>query len=135
MLAARSGHWWVAAAMRTIAAAAIVGCSAAAAQTLTTGPFNDLAGLDAALKRGVATKADVRRIFGPPNGGGAARFFSFGGDEREIWYYEDIEATGMKAVDGVMKIQMRQQMLVVMFKNERVDGYLWTSNRDSGEAR
>lgn len=135
MLAARFWHWLVVASMRTIAATAIVGCVAAAAPTVTTGPFNDLAGLDAALKRGVATKADVRRIFGPPNGGGAARFFSFGGDEREIWYYEDIEATGMKSVAGVMKIQMRQQMLVVMFKDGRVDGYLWTSNRGTGEVK
>lgn len=107
----------------------------AAPQSLSTGPFNDLAGLDSALKRGIATRADIRRVFGPPNGSGAARFFSFGGDEREIWYYEDIEATGMKSVAGVMNVQMRQQMLVVMFKAERVDGYLWTSNREAAEIK
>ena len=127
-----SGLWRLVAAS-AIALAEIT--SMATAQTVTTGAFKDLAGLDAALKRGVATKADVRRTFGIPNGGGAARFYSFGGDEREIWYYEDIEATGAKSVDGVLKFQMRQQMLVVMFKADRVDGYLWTSNRETANVK
>jgi len=130
MLAAQFRHCLALASACTIAVAVIASCSVTSSQTVTTGPFNDLAGLDAALKRGVTTKAEVRRIFGAPNGSGAARFLSFGGDEGEIWYYEDIEATGTKSVDGVLKFQMRQQMLVVMFKAERVDGYLWTSNRD-----
>ena len=52
-----------------------------------------------------------------------------------IWYYGRHRPWGMKSAAGVMKIQMRQQMLVVMFKDERVDGYLWTSNRDTGEVR
>jgi hypothetical protein len=124
-----------AAAACALALAAAVPPGLATAQTVTTGPFRDLAGLDAALQRGVATKADVRRTFGIPNGGGAARFFSFGGDERELWYYEDIEATGVTSADGVMKFRMRQQMLIVMFKSDRVDGYLWTSNRDTAEAK
>jgi hypothetical protein len=135
MPATKLRHRLAAATASAVAVASLAVCGGAIAQTVTTGPFNDLAKLESALKRGVATKADVRRTFGAPNGSGAARFFSFGGDEREIWYYEDIEATGANSVDGVLKFQMRQQMLVVLFKGERVDGYLWTSNRDTAEVK
>ncbi len=117
------------AALAAVASVLLCACAAPPSTTLTTGPFRDLAGLDAALQRNVATKADIRSVFGVPNGGGAACFFSFGGDEREIWYYEDIEATGITASQGVMQMQMRQQILVVMFKGDRVDAYLWTSNK------
>ena len=135
MIASRRRYCLVAATACVSAIAATATCGCAAPPAVTTGAFHDLAGLDAALIRGVATKADVRRTFGVPNGGGAARFFTDGGDEREIWYYEDIEATGVASAGGVMKFQFRQQMLVVMFKAGRVDGYLWTSNKDGAQVK
>jgi hypothetical protein len=101
---------------------------AASAQVATSGPFRDLSSIESALMRGVTTQAQVRSRFGEPNGAGAARFASQGGDEREIWYYEDIEVTGAKSVAGVVKADLRQQFLLVIFKGSVVDGYLWTSN-------
>src|SRR5512134_686289 len=107
----------------------------AAAQTVGTGAFRNLAGIEKSLVRGATTKAQVRTQFGIPNGSGAARFFTLGGDEREIWYYEDIEATGATSADEVMRLEMRQQLLIVMFKGELVDSYLWTTNSGTAEAK
>lgn len=110
------------------AVAAAVGPMRAAAQTLATGAFRNLSAIETTLLRGVTTKAEVRKQLGIPNGNGAARFFTLGGKEGEIWYYEDIEMTNMTSGDQAMRIDMRQQILIVLFKGDVVDGYLWTSN-------
>lgn len=107
----------------------------ALAQTASTGAFRNLGAIEATLLRGVTSKADVRRELGIPNGSGAARFAYVGNDEREIWYYEDIAMTGAKSVDKVLRMDMRQQILLVIFKGEVVDGYLWTSNSGAGSVR
>jgi hypothetical protein len=105
------------------------------AQTASSGAFRNLSAIEATLMRGVTTKAEVRRQLGVPNGSGAARFAHVGDDEREIWYYEDVAITGAKSADQVMKMDMRQQILLVLFKGEVVDGYLWTSNSGTGSVR
>lgn len=105
------------------------------AQTASSGAFRDLTAIETTLLRGVTTKVEVRRQLGVPNGSGAARFAHLGSDEREIWYYEDIAMTGAKSADQVMKVEMRQQILLVLFKGEIVDGYLWTSNSGTGSVR
>jgi hypothetical protein len=107
----------------------------ALAQTASSGAFRNLSAIEATLIRGVTTKAEVRRQLGVPNGSGAARFAHVGDDEREIWYYEDVAITGAKSADQVMKMDMRQQILLVLFKGEVVDGYLWTSNSGTGSVR
>ena len=117
----------------TLAAAMLL--QPVAAQTVTTGAFRNLSAIETTLLRGVTTKATVRNLLGIPNGSGAARFASLGGDEREIWYYEDIEVTGAKAVEQTVKMEMRQQILLVLFKGEAVDGYLWTSNSGTAAIR
>lgn len=108
---------------------------AASAQVASSGPFRDLSSIESALQRGVTTPAQVRSRFGEPNGAGAARFATLGGDEREIWYYEDIEMSDAKSVAGVMKVELRQQILLVIFKGGVVDGYLWTSNAGTASSR
>jgi hypothetical protein len=105
------------------------------AQSASSGAFRNLSAIETTLLRGVTTKAEVRRQLGVPNGSGAARFAHVGDDEREIWYYEDVAITGAKSADQVMKMDMRQQILLVLFKGEVVDGYLWTSNSGTGSAR
>lgn len=107
----------------------------ASAQVASTGPFRDLSSIESALQRGVTTPAQVRSRFGEPNGAGAARFASVGGDEREIWYYEDIELTGAKAEGSIVRADLRQQILLVIFKGGVVDGYLWTSNAGTASSR
>jgi len=105
------------------------------AQTTASGAFRNLAAIETTLVRGVTTKADVRRQLGIPNGSGAARFAHVGDDEREIWYYEDVAITGAKSAEQVMKVDMRQQIILVLFKGEVVDGYLWTSNSGAASVR
>jgi hypothetical protein len=107
----------------------------ASAQLVSSGAFRDLSSIESSLQRGVTTQAQVRNRLGEPNGAGAARFASQGGDEREIWYYEDIELTGAKSGAGVVKADLRQQILLVIFKGGVVDGYLWTSNAGGASLR
>lgn len=119
----------------TVSLAATVLLQPVVAQTIASGAFRNLSAIEATLMRGVTTKAETRKQLGIPNGSGAARFASLGGDEREIWYYEDVELTGIKSGDEVMKMDMRQQILLVIFKGEVVDGYLWTSNSGAASVR
>lgn len=105
------------------------------AQTASTGAFRDLSSIEASLLRSVTTKVEVRKQLGIANGSGGARFAVLGGEELEIWYCEDIELTGAKLANQLMKIDMRQQILLVIFKGQLVDGYLWTSNAGTGSVR
>lgn len=132
----------IAACAMALAGAVAPRSAAAQAQGVTTGAFRDTAAIESGLLRGVTTKAAVRSLLGIPSGSGAARFASLGGDEREIWYYEDIEVTGVSAADkgtpspdNAMRMDMRQQILLVLFKGGVVDGYLWSSNSGTAAVR
>lgn len=105
----------------------------ASAQTLSTGAFRDLSAIEKVLRRGVTRRDEVRQRFGEPNGTGAWRFAVLGDDECQVWYYEDLELTGTRAAQPVVELQMRQQILMVVFKGEVVDGYMWTSNAGRAE--
>ena len=118
-----------------IALSSVVLPLVASAQISSTGPFRDVFSIESALLRGITTQAQVRSRLGEPNGAGAARFASMGGDEREIWYFEDIELTGAKSAGNVVKADLRQQILLVIFKEGVVDGYLWTSNAGRASIR
>jgi hypothetical protein len=111
-----------------LAVAAAVVLAPAAAQTMGTGAFRNLSAIETTLLRGVTTKAEVRQQLGIPNGSGAGRWYTLGGDEREIWYYEDFELTSISSGEMGMRVDLRQQLLLVMFKGNVVDGYLWYSN-------
>lgn len=104
-------------------------------ESANTGAFRNLNSVESTLLRGVTSKAEVRRELGIPNGSGATQFASLGGDVREIWYYEDIALTGVRSVDKDLRIDMRQQILLVIFKGEMVDGYMWTSNSGAVSAQ
>jgi hypothetical protein len=118
-----------------LAFTAAVVLTPAAAQTMGTGAFRNLSAIETTLLRGVTTKAEVRKQLGIPNGSGAGRWYTLGGDEREIWYYEDIEMTSLSSGETGMRIDLRQQILLVMFKGNIVDGYLWTSNSGTAAAQ
>ena len=98
----------------------------------STGVFLKLDQLETQLERGKSTKDDVSRLLGHPNGSGHAAFPLLE-TVHEIWYYEDLEVTDTKSQARVLNVQIRQQILMVFFKGERFDGFLWTSN--SGAAR
>lgn len=99
-----------------------------------TGAFRALDQLESQLERGMSTKDDVERLLGSPNGTGHAAF-PFLENGHEIWYYADVKLTGMEPQGGVIDMEFRQQILMVFFKGERFDGFLWTSNSLSTEVK
>ena len=74
------------------------------------------------LQRGVSTMEDVRGIFGEPQGSGGF-LFPIGIGEGPIWFYESIK---IDASSG--KFELRQEFVLVFFKEGRFDGYLWFSD-------
>ena len=114
----------------------LVLASAASAQTFGTGTFPNTGSIEEQLRRGVSTKAEVQRLLGVPNGTGggdmarpaAVAVPALGEGPREIWYYDDIEITDMRSGEGATTFNLRQQILLVFFKGDIFDGYLWTTN-------
>ena len=111
----------------------------AQATAIGTGAFPKATAIEAQLKRGVSTRADVQRVLGVPNGSGGALLPGFGArseqlDAYQLWYYEDIEITEMKSQGEVLNMKMRQQILAVFFKDEVFHGYFWTSNAGAAQA-
>lgn len=98
-----------------------------------TGVFPDAGLVEHSLVRGESTRADVQRLLGIPNGGGGALLPGYGADSEnlepyDIWYYEDIETGEMKSKEGAMIMDLRQQILMIFFKEDKFHGYFWTSN-------
>lgn len=104
-------------------ATALAGCAGQA----TTGPFTQVGRIESELTRGVSTKMDVRRVLGTPKGIGAT---SLPPDHRlrELWYYEDIKLTDVKAMGaGEISAKAQQQILLVTFDKGVFDGFIWYS--------
>lgn len=115
-----------------LAALALAGC--VPAPTMGTGAFRDAARATQTLVRGVSTKDDVEHLLGVPNGEGAALFWNQPSPD-DIWYYEDDRTSGGELrLDGV-HAQVRQQILIVFFKGNRFDGYVWSDNSVAAGAR
>ena len=127
-----------------IGTALVAACTALAlfispvhAQTVGTGAFVKTAAIDKELRRGVSTKTDVQKLLGIPSGTGQLNWMlppgesppPLGAGPRNIWFYNDITATDMEqSEDGVITMKSRMQILLVFFKGDLFDGYLWTSN-------
>jgi len=94
---------------------------------VTTGPFTQVARLGKDLQRGSSTKMDVQRVLGVPKGFGSA-VFPLDPTVREVWYYDDIEVIGAQSEGGVIRANMRQQIITVFFKDGIFDGFMWFSN-------
>ncbi len=89
------------------------------------------------LVRNKSTKVDVLKVLGEPDGTG-----SFGGwrgvrgprhsklRPLEVWYYEDNKAS-------MMGLSLRQELrvMLIFFKGELFDGYMWFANTTSGGIR
>lgn len=84
-------------------------------------PAFNTAALTTTLKRGVSTVADVRKALGEPTGLGGFLTSITGHDT--VWYYESIK---VDASDP--KPELQQDVLLVFFKADRFDGYLWFSD-------
>ena len=93
-----------------------------------TGAFRNAALVPTHLHRGVSTKTDAQALLGVPNGVGSSLFRNVAGGQRNIWYYEDDEATEMTAKGNLLVMALRQQLLLLFFKGDMFDGYLWVTN-------
>ncbi len=115
-----------------------------------SGAFRAAPAIEAQLKRGVSTRADVQRLLGVPNGSGAALLPAPGFDrdrvikaaeggassapdflQREIWFYEDVSMTDLTSTGSGYVAKLRQQLLMIFFKGDLFDGFFWTSNSAS----
>lgn len=126
-----SRRWFVFALLWVLIPMFLIGC---APKRVTTGAFTQVARIESEFKRGVSKKEDVQRVLGPPKGGGSA-IFPPDRRLREVWFYEDIEvlnATSPKP--GILKVDVRQQILLVFFDEGVFDGYMWFSNATKAKA-
>jgi hypothetical protein len=74
---------------------------------------------------------DVRRVLGEPTGSGAVFLASVQKSPQEIWFYQDIELTDIKSSPGQLDLKVRQQILVVIVRDQLFDGFMWFSNADA----
>jgi hypothetical protein len=82
--------------------------------------FNNAA-LTTTLQRGVSSAADVKKALGEPEGSGGF-LFPTDTELRTVWFYEKVKVV----ITGQPDIQ--QDVLLVFFKEERFDGFLWFSD-------
>lgn len=112
-----------------VCASAFAGCAASA----TTGAFVPVDRIEKELHRRTSTKTDVQRVLGTPKGYGSM-VFPQDHRELEVWYYEDITVTdARRAGEGLIRAEVRQQILLVTFDKSTLDGFIWFTN--AGQAR
>jgi len=96
-----------------------------AVHTVKSQAFSKLDQLETELKRGVSTKADVITLLGEPDGSGGAQFPT-ASYENDVWYYEASRAS---------LSNMDQNILLVYFREEVFDGFMWFSNNADVDMR
>ncbi len=111
----------------------VAGC---AVQSAKTQAFSRIDQIESDLQRGITTKADVLLLLGEPDGAGALGGFDAlrapgGAANGPIisWYYESSDASLLGG------LELRQDILLVFFEGDTVDGFLWFSNQSKGEMR
>ena len=94
----------------------VAGC---AAPTITVGYRAQTQNLDRLISE-KSTAADVRAALGEPRGHGRARYTR---DQplRKVWFYEFIQMKGD---------QVGVNILLVFFRGDRYEGYLWFSAKE-----
>lgn len=109
----------------------LAGCAGTPQRVATTDVFHDTGLLETQLKRGESTAKDIERLLGKPTGSGAVLLSSIGPSPEELWFYQDMEMTGIKSSAGVLQVEFRQQVLVVLVRDGLFDGFMWFSNSDA----
>ena len=119
---------------RGVIAGALLALLAAgcATQTTKTQAFSRIDQIESDLQRGVTTKGDVLLLLGEPDGSGALGGFDAlrggaGSGPITSWYYERFDASILGG------LEMEQDILLVFFEGDIVDGFLWFSNKSKGE--
>ncbi len=94
-----------------------VGC--ASPQLIDIGERANVQNLDRLISE-KSTAAEVTAALGTPRGYGGARFTK-DHPHRKVWYYEFLQIKGLQA--GL-------NILLVFFKDDRYEGYLWFSAKE-----
>ena len=110
----------------------VAGC---AVQTTKTQAFSRIDQIETDLRRGITNKADVLLLLGEPDGAGALGGFDAlrgpdgaGKGPLDAWYYESVKAS-------MLGVELNQDVLLVFFEGDIVDGFLWFSNKSKGELK
>ncbi len=116
-----------------LAALLVAGCTT---QTAKTQAFSRIDQIESDLRRGSTTKGDVLLLLGEPDGAGALGGFDAlrgpdgaGKGPIDAWFYE---SGGGSIVGG---LEMHQDILMVFFEGDIVDGFLWFSHESKGELK
>ena len=111
----------------------VAGC---AVQTTKTQAFSRIDQIETDLRRGITNKADVLLLLGEPDGAGALGGFDAlrgpdgaGKGPIDAWFYE----SGKGSIVG--GLEMNQDILLVFFEGDIVDGFLWFSHESKGELK
>ncbi len=80
------------------------------------------------LEKGISTKADVQRVLGEPNGRGGALSKLQPDRPRELWIYSEMGWSLMSLGAAGARVHVDQQLLMVFFDGDVLDGYWWHSN-------
>ena len=114
-----------------VCAMALTACAEAPPRHSSVEAFRDTRQLESALVKGVSTRDDIKRVLGEPTGSGAVFLASVQQSPEEIMFYQDIELTDIKSSQGQLDLKVRQQILVVLIRDQRFDGFMWFSNADA----
>ena len=109
----------------------LAGCAETPQRVASVDVFRDTRLLETRLKKGVSTAEEVKQMLGAPTGFGAVYLGNLEDRRRDIWFYQDIEVTDIKAVQGQLDMKLRQQIMVVFIRDGLFDGFMWYSNVES----
>lgn len=109
----------------------LAGFAAAPQKYSSVDVFRDTRLLETRLKKGVSTAEEVKQALGAPTGFGAVYLGSLEDRRRDIWFYQDIEVTDIKAIQGQLDMKIRQQIMVIFIRDGLFDGFMWYSNVES----
>jgi outer membrane protein assembly factor BamE (lipoprotein component of BamABCDE complex) len=101
---------------------------------IVQGYFPETAPLEDRFVRGSTSRDEILNVLGAPGGIGAA-ILPPEHKTQDALFYEDLEAGDMKYVDGVIVMDTRQRILVVLLTDDVYDGFLWYSNVGLAEAK
>ncbi len=90
--------------------------------------FPDVDRMEAELKKGVSTKADVEALLGAPIGRGGALSGVQPAAPRDVWVYGEFGWSLIDMKGGVARLHLDQQLLMVYFVGDVFDGFWWHGN-------
>ena len=96
-------------------------------EPVTIGQFPKIDRLERELERGVSTTNDVERVLGKPSGYGRA-LSGIDGIHRDVWYYEETEASVIDLKSYSTRMHIDQKILMIFFREDKLDGFQWFSN-------